>query len=52
MLAWLAALLFALAAIISGGGFHPSTLLLAWPTLACTGMMCLALHAGWARGRP
>jgi hypothetical protein len=52
MLAWLAALLFALAAIITGGGFHPSTLLLSWQALACTGMACLALHAAWTRGRP
>jgi hypothetical protein len=50
MLAWVAALLFACAAVVAGGGLSPTSPLLSWQTLACAGMTFLALHAAGAGG--
>jgi hypothetical protein len=44
MCAVIAAILFALAAIISGANLHPDTAVLSWQTLVAAGLVFLALH--------
>ena len=45
MFAWLAALFFAVAVLISGGDLHPGSPWLSWQTLIAAGLLCAALHA-------
>jgi hypothetical protein len=45
MFAWLAALFFAIAVLISGGDLQPGTAWLHPETLMAAGMLCLALHS-------
>lgn len=48
MLAWLAALLFAIAFLISGGGLNPSTSWLHPVTLIAAGLCCAVLSGAVA----
>ena len=54
MLAWLAAALFFIAALISGGAIHPSTAWLHPVTLIAAGLCCAVLAGAswppWHRG--
>ena len=45
MFAWLAALFFAVAVLISGGRLQPESAWLYPQTLIAAGLLCLALHA-------
>jgi hypothetical protein len=45
MFAWLGALFFAIAVLVSGGDLQPGTAWLHPETLMAAGMLCLALHS-------
>ncbi|HEV2370932.1 MAG TPA: hypothetical protein VGS19_02085 [Streptosporangiaceae bacterium] len=45
MFAWLAALLFAVAVLVSGGDLQPASAWLHPQTLTAAGLLCLAVHA-------
>jgi hypothetical protein len=50
MLAWIAAFLFAFGALSDGEGITPSSSLLSWPVLVCSGMALLALDQAIRQG--
>lgn len=50
MLAWIAAFLFAFAALSDAEGFATSSSLMSWPVLACTAGALLALDQAIRQG--